>query len=96
MKAILISVAALIATTGTLLAQSAYPIPDAAGPDAMGVYPSQRTPIITYETGQVVSVFGGKFGDASEHATAYRGDYRFGDCPAGTIITTFGTCAVLR
>ncbi|WP_371155264.1 hypothetical protein [Jannaschia sp. 2305UL9-9] len=50
----------------------------------------QRAPRVT---GQVI---GGQYGDASERATAYRGDYRFGECPAGTIITTFGTCAVTR
>lgn len=37
---------------------------------------------------------GGRIGDAEENATAYRGDFRFGDCPDGTIITPFGTCAV--
>lgn len=36
---------------------------------------------------------GAGVGAAEESATAYRGPYGFGECPAGTIITPFGTCA---
>ncbi|UWQ22795.1 hypothetical protein [Jannaschia sp. W003] len=36
---------------------------------------------------------GAYVGAAEENATAFRGPYGFGQCPAGTLLTTFGTCA---
>lgn len=39
---------------------------------------------------------GANVGRAQERATAYRGPYGFGECPANTILTTFGTCARLK
>ena len=35
-------------------------------------------------------------GAAKEAALAYRGPYNFGECPDGTILTTYGTCAQLK
>ena len=39
---------------------------------------------------------GRRVGAAKENATAYRGPYDFGQCPEGTLLTPFGTCAVSR
>ena len=36
---------------------------------------------------------GAYVGGAEENATAYRGPYDFGQCPSGTLLTPFGTCA---
>jgi hypothetical protein len=38
--------------------------------------------------------FGGSVGQPGENSFGWSGPYRPGDCPSGTIITPFGTCAV--
>ena len=39
---------------------------------------------------------GARVGNAAQASLAYRGPYGFGQCPADTILTTFGTCAQRR
>ncbi|UWQ17995.1 hypothetical protein [Jannaschia sp. M317] len=99
---------ALVIAAGPVLAQGYYDpardmwIKDEAAPLGSTTVVSSSAPIRqvgpvgftrTGRTLRDLDEFGGKMGDAGENATAYRGDYRFGDCPAGSIITTFGTCA---
>ena len=40
--------------------------------------------------------FGIRRGNAAESATAKRGPYDWGQCPEGSLLTTFGTCATRR
>jgi hypothetical protein len=67
--------------------------PEAGGQGMLGQRPGTM-PVLDAGRGVDLPSFGGSVGQPGANSFGWSGPYRPGDCPSGTIITPFGTCAV--
>ena len=88
---------ALLATPALAQSQSASAVVRVIG-DGPRVIVSNGTTFVATGTGMRRNYreFGIRRGNAAESATAKRGPYDWGQCPEGSLLTTFGTCATRR